>query len=123
MRRDYPAFIIIVLVFAGILFSGCRIDDDHDDDPVDPNGVDITVSIDQSGIVIYTGQSFQFTATVQNTEDNGAAWSLSSTVNMDRGSISNDGLYMPVHIDVLSEDVIIVTNSTGIKNNDVIDVI
>jgi ELWxxDGT repeat protein len=121
MHKNNPVFLITILVIAGILFSGCRIDDseetdnnsnieDTDDEDTDnTEGNNITVSIDQSDVLIYTGQSFQFTATVQNASDNRVTWSLSSTVNMDRGSISNDGLYMPAHINVLSKDTVTVT--------------
>ena len=50
MNKKNLIFIMIIVVF-----FGCSVDDNND------SGDGITVSIDQSDVIVYTGKTFQFT--------------------------------------------------------------
>jgi ELWxxDGT repeat protein len=110
MILNNKAAILFILII--LIFLSCSIEDTGDDDS---NGI---INIDQpDGMVIFTGMPCQFSAVVQNSTDSELIWSVTSADVMDSGSISNGGLYMPPHEDVISSDFVNVTVTASLAGN------
>jgi trimeric autotransporter adhesin len=108
---------LCVLCLVAVIAISCG-----DEDSGGDSGASVTIN--ESGIYVITGESFQFTASVENASNTGVSWSVNGLNAADIGVIDSNGLYTAVDMDLLSNNIVeLVVTAVSLEDSSVSDTV